>query len=50
MLGESYVGKVIAMRTLIKLTSPDNVTFEIYFTPPGEPERIADRVVFTRRK
>jgi hypothetical protein len=33
-----------------KFESPDRVVMEIYFGPPGEPERVADRVVLTRRK
>lgn len=35
--------------TLIRLESPNRTVMELYFTPPGEPERLADRVVFTRR-
>lgn len=38
------------MRTLIRLESADRVVMEIYFAPPGEAERIADRVVLTRKK
>ncbi|WP_330256509.1 DUF1579 domain-containing protein [Nocardia sp. NBC_00565] len=49
-LGPQFVGKTIPMRTVIKLASADQATMEIYFAPPGEPERIADRVVLTRRK
>ncbi|WP_159837670.1 DUF1579 family protein [Nocardia sp. CY41] len=49
-LGPQFVGKNIPMRTLIRLESADRVVMEIYFAPPGEAERIADRVVLTRKK
>ncbi|MEU2176595.1 DUF1579 family protein [Nocardia sp. NPDC019219] len=49
-LGPQFVGKTIPMRTLIRLESADRVVMEIYFAPPGEAERIADRVVLTRKK
>ncbi|MGY1941928.1 DUF1579 family protein [Nocardia asiatica] len=49
-LGPQFVGKTIPMRTVIRLESPDRVLMEIYFAAPGEPERIADRVVLTRKK
>ncbi|MBB5911823.1 hypothetical protein BJY24_000690 [Nocardia transvalensis] len=49
-LGPQFVGQTIAMRTRIALTSPDRVTMEIYFTPPGQAELLADRVELTRRK
>ncbi|MFX0576497.1 DUF1579 family protein [Nocardia nepalensis] len=48
-LGPQFVGKTIPMRTVIKLESADRATMEIYFAPPGETERIADRVVLTRK-
>ncbi|WP_174185690.1 DUF1579 family protein [Nocardia barduliensis] len=49
-LGAQFVGKTIPMRTVIRLESADRVVMEIYFAAPGEPERIADRVVLTRKK
>ncbi|MGO4613966.1 DUF1579 family protein [Nocardia sp. 2TAF39] len=49
-LGEQFVGKTIPMRTAIRLESADRVVMEIFFAPPGEQERIADRVVLTRRQ
>ncbi|MCC3330301.1 DUF1579 family protein [Nocardia abscessus] len=49
-LGPQFVGKTIPMRTVIRLESADRVVMEISFAPPGEPERIADRVVLTRKK
>ncbi|ONM48843.1 DUF1579 family protein [Nocardia donostiensis] len=48
--GEQNIGMTIPMRTLIKLESLDRTVMEIYFTPPGEPELLADRVVLTRRR
>jgi len=43
--GEKNVGKNIPMRTEIKITNNDRHTFELYVTPPGEPERLVDRMV-----
>ncbi len=48
--GPGNVGKTVPMRTLIKLESTDRTVMELYFTPPGEAERLADRVVLTRRR
>jgi hypothetical protein len=48
--GEANVGKSIPMRTVIKIESPDRHVFELYFTAPGKPEVLADRMVFTRVK
>lgn len=47
-LGEAYSGKTIGQRTEIIVKNPDEHVFNIYFTPPGEPERIADHNVYTR--
>lgn len=47
-LGEAYAGKTIGQRTEIIVKSPDEHVFNIYFTPPGESERIADHNVYTR--
>jgi len=47
-LGEAYVGKTIKQRTEIIVKSADEHIFNIYFTPPGEPERLADHNVYTR--
>lgn len=47
-LGDSYIGKHIAIRTLIRLDTPDRHTIEMHFTPPGEPERLADRMICDR--
>jgi hypothetical protein len=47
-LGEAYAGKVIRQRTEIIVDSPDKHIFNIYFTPPGERERLADHNVYTR--
>jgi hypothetical protein len=47
-LGEQAAGKLVAMRTVIRIESNDRHTFELYVTPPGEPERLADRKIYTR--
>ncbi|MFG3439385.1 DUF1579 family protein [Nonomuraea sp. NPDC047897] len=46
-LGPHYQGRSIPMRTVITLG--DKPTFDLYFTPPGQKERLIDRVVYTRR-
>ncbi|GAA4620034.1 hypothetical protein GCM10023196_002430 [Actinoallomurus vinaceus] len=46
-LGPDYLGKTIPMRTVVTLSGKP--TFDLYFTPPGQPERLVDRVVYTRR-
>lgn len=47
-LGERFAGKTIGQRTEIIINGPDQHVFNIYFTPPGEPERLADHNVYTR--
>ncbi len=47
---KEFAGKTIAQRTVIKIESPDKNIMEIYFTPPGKAEFLADRAVYTRRK
>lgn len=46
--GERNVGKTIAMRTSMRIDGPDHHVFELYFTPPGGAELLADRMVFDR--
>ncbi|MGJ7608564.1 hypothetical protein ACSFA7_29800 [Variovorax sp. LT1R20] len=46
--GEENVGKSIPMRTVIRIENENRHVFEIYFTPPGGSEVLADRMVFTR--
>ncbi|WP_411121825.1 DUF1579 family protein [Streptomyces sp. x-19] len=48
-LGPEYQGKTIPMRTVVRIDSADRHTFDLYFTPPGQKERLADRVVYTRK-
>ncbi|MFF8844956.1 DUF1579 family protein [Streptomyces sp. NPDC015127] len=48
-LGPEYVGRTIPMRTVISIRSDDRHTIDLYFTPPGQPERLVDRVVYERR-
>lgn len=47
-LGEQTAGNSVGMRTLIRIESKDRHIFELYFTPPGEREFLADRKVYTR--
>lgn len=46
--GEKNVGKVIGMRTVIRIESSDKQTIELYFTPPDAKEVLADRSTYTR--
>jgi hypothetical protein len=50
MLGDAYIGKRIAQRTVIKIESRDRHVIDMYFTPPGEKERLIDRSTYTRRQ
>lgn len=45
---EANVGETVPMRTRIEILSDDRHVFELYFTPPGQPEMLADRMVFER--
>ena len=47
-VSEKTVGKPVGQRTTISIESNDRHTFELYFTPPGGPEQLAIRMVFTR--
>lgn len=49
-LGKEYIGKSIAQRTVFKIESNDRHVAELYFTPPGEKERLTDTMIYTRRK
>jgi hypothetical protein len=46
--GEQNVGKLVRMRTVIRIESSDQHVFEIYFTLPGGKEALADRMIFRR--
>jgi hypothetical protein len=49
-LGDAYVGKNIRQKTVIKIASANHHVFELYFTPPGEKERLAATASYTRRR
>lgn len=49
-VNDETVGKTVGQRTTIVIESDDRHTFELYFTPPGGPEHLAMRMVFTRVK
>ncbi|WP_433174045.1 DUF1579 family protein [Actinoallomurus sp. CA-150999] len=48
-LGPEYLGKTIPMRTVITIGRHGHHTFDLYFTPPGQHERLVDRVVYTQK-
>jgi hypothetical protein len=48
LLGEAYVGKLIAMRTTIDILGADRHVIDLYFTPAGEAERLIDRSNYVR--
>jgi Protein of unknown function (DUF1579) len=47
-VGEQAAGKEVGMRTVISIESRDRHVFELYVTPPGAREFLADRKVYTR--
>ncbi|MFF9866617.1 DUF1579 family protein [Streptomyces sp. NPDC013953] len=47
-LGPEYTGRTILMRTVFRIDSADRHTVDLYFTPPGQRERLVDRVVYRR--
>ena len=47
-VSERTVGKRVGQRTVIRMENDDRHVFELYFTPPGEREQLADRSVYTR--
>jgi len=49
-VNEKTVGKPVGQRTVIRIENNDRHIFELYFTPPGEKEQLADRSVYTRAK
>jgi len=49
-LGDSYAGKNVRQRTVIKIESPNRHVFDLYLTPPGEKERLATRAIYIRRQ
>lgn len=48
MLGEETVGQPVGQRTEVQIISADRHVVELYFTPPGGEEFLADRSVYTR--
>jgi hypothetical protein len=49
LLGPGFLGKTIGMRTVITLRPKAHPTLDLYFTPPGQLERLVDRVVYDHR-
>jgi hypothetical protein len=49
-LGDAYVGRNIRQQTVLKIASADNHVFELYFTPPGEKERLVATASYIRRR
>ena len=50
LIGEETTGKTIAMRTSIQIENENRHIIELYFTPPGRPEMLIDRSIYTRSK
>jgi quinol monooxygenase YgiN len=48
LVSEQTVGQPVVQRTVIRIESNDRHTFELYFTPPGGNEQLAQRLVYTR--
>jgi hypothetical protein len=49
-VSERTVGKPVVQRTVFRIESNDRHVSELYFTPPGEKEQLALRIVYTRLK
>jgi hypothetical protein len=47
-LGDGYVGKEIHQRVVIEIESNNHHIVSLYFTPPGEEERLTDKGIYTR--
>jgi hypothetical protein len=47
-VGPETVGKAVGQRTTVRIDSSDRHIIELYFTPPGKPEQLADRSLYTR--
>lgn len=47
-VNERTVGKSVGQRTVIRIENDDRHSFELYFTPPGGKEQLADRSIYTR--
>jgi hypothetical protein len=50
LLGEEFAGKSIGQRTVITIESNDRHIVELYFTPEGSAEFLAQRGIYTRVK
>ncbi|HEY3687351.1 MAG TPA: DUF1579 family protein [Streptosporangiaceae bacterium] len=48
-LGPEFAGRTIPMRTEITIDPGGRHVFDLFFTPPGQAERLVDRVVYDRR-
>jgi Protein of unknown function (DUF1579) len=48
LIGEETAGRSVAMRTVITLDDSERHVIDLYFTPPGKPEMLIDRSVYTR--
>ena len=49
-LSDATAGQTLGQRTVISFVGPDRYVMEMYVTPPGLPEQLADRMVCTRAK
>jgi len=48
LLGESYAGRSIPMRTTLDILGPDRHVIDLHFMPHGEPEVLIDHSTYTR--
>lgn len=49
-IGEEIVGKAVGQRTVIRIENDNRHIVELYFTPPGGEEFLADRSVYAREQ
>jgi hypothetical protein len=50
LVSEQTVGKPVVQHTVIRIENNDRHISELYFTPPGEKQQLAMRLVYTRIK
>ena len=49
-VSEKTVGKTVDQRTVSRVENTDRHIFELYFTPPGGIEPLANRSIYTQMK
>jgi hypothetical protein len=48
LIGEETTGRLVGQRTVIRIQSAHRHEIDLYFTPPGRPEVLIDKSIYTR--